>query len=287
MPRHQERDALRAGTGTARTALRLPAVEQAVERRLQQVQQPVLEQHRVGGRLRADARLRRLGSVVRQSRAACTSCRPAGGSVAARRRRRTPTGGAGNFQPSVVTLSSSRPSDRTHGARSAAAPRGRRVRAALEPRVSGDGVGDSRDVDSRHARRRPASVACSVASGGTVGHPHLAGLGDRLADAGERLGQIDRRVHAVRALADHGRGRSRTAPAAAAPPDGARVGERRSRPPAAACPAGARPPASRPATAAAGRPACRSRSGRACAAVFSTSVLPIRSASRYSVRVGP
>ena len=161
MPRHQEGDPFELVRERLERHFELPAVEQVVERRLQQVEQPVLEQHRVGRRLRADPRLRAaLGSSG--SVGSSTSCRPAGGfgeSAAARR----PTGGAGNFQPSVVTVKSSRPSDRTHGASvSSRASRTPARAASIAAGQSDSRSGDSRDRAGRLRRRLPLRARSAV-----------------------------------------------------------------------------------------------------------------------------
>ena len=231
------------------------------------------------GRMRGFAR----GSAGR--RGACgssTACRPAGS--ARRRRRRAvelrrrgrelpPLGGDAQLQLARATA----PTAPRSSSRASRTPGGERL---LEPRQTASARRAEVEVQRYDDAR--ASVGSQAAR---LRHPHLAGLGHRLPDAGERLGQVHRRVDPLQPLARSSAGPRDTAPTAAAAPTTARVGS------------------SITSAGAVGRPERHDRDVDprpqrqrrqavgddqvGCVAVFSTSVLPIRSAWRYSVRVGP
>ena len=278
VPRHQERDAFELIRERLERHFELPAVEEAVERRLQEVEQPVLEEHRVGGRLRTDARLRGC-LAVRQRRQ--LHLVPAGRRVGREPRAASVVRPAarGTSSPRCV-IAQFEPPERPHPRRVGEQPR--LADAGLErPSLSDLDQSGRGGSPPRRSRRR---VRQASSSGGTVRSP--PSCGPRRPPRGcARTARRDRPPdRRGRGSARHGVavGR-RTAPEAAARA-AARgwsnaIGVRRAglRP-------AARPPASRPATAGAGPPGCRSRSGRASWPVFSTSVLPIRSARRYSVQ---
>ena len=154
------------GYGWNGTLTCLPA-NSLLERRLQQVEQPILEQDRVGRRQQADALRLRGGGVV-GARSAAAAVRPGigfGGCGGGTRL----AGGAGNFQPSVVTVElelAERPDPRRVGQQPGLADAGgqRRVEARQRSeRRPSAGKSTQRDVDR------------SPSSGGTAGSPPSCG----------------------------------------------------------------------------------------------------------------
>src|SRR5436305_1044553 len=97
-------------------------------------------------------------------------------------------GGVGNFQPSVETVSVSLPSARTHGG--SVNSRASRTLAVSGTSKRGSDLTATGNARSTTSTRKPSPPAGVGPSSGTLRHPHAAGLADRLADAGERLGHV-------------------------------------------------------------------------------------------------